>query len=219
MKAPKRNWWWLLAPVLAGLLLILVLAVRYSRQTAAIGHIEKLGGRVLTTHGERDWLLRWTGGRSFGFFQNATLVNLSETTADDSDLVFLKRLGGLERLNLSETNITDKGLKHLGRCTDLKALDLTDTRITGAGLTHLRPLTRLEYLYLQGTQDRRRRLALVDGVETPPALGCLGNGGQSERFRGDQTVPARRRSQAITLSKRNPFYGQTKRGVPDVPLC
>ena len=155
MKASKRNGWWLLAPLFAGLLLIWVLAVRHSRQNAAIGHIENLGGRVLTTHGEPNWLLRWTGGRSFHFFDKATLVNLSETATTDADLVSLEHLNGPQRLNLGETNITGKGLEHLEGCMELKALDLTGTDITGSGLKHLRHLSQLEYLYLQGTDVER----------------------------------------------------------------
>ncbi len=164
MKAPKRNWWWLLIPA-AGLALVFVLAVRHSRQTAAIGHIESLGGRVLTTHGEPDWLLRVTRGRSFPVFQRATLVNLSETGARDDDLASLERLNGLERLNLANTEITDKGLVHLEGLRDLKALDLNGTHVTGAGLEHLRSLTELEYLYLQGTRVGDEDLPALEGFK------------------------------------------------------
>ena len=123
-----------------------------ARQQAAIREIERLGGRVLTTHSEPDWLRRLAGNRTFRVFEKSTVVNLSETAITDAELVHLADLNGLERLNLNETEITDTGLEQLETLTGLKALDLSGTQITGKGLKHLANLTKLEYLYLAGTQ-------------------------------------------------------------------
>lgn len=123
----------------------------HARQNTAIGHIERLGGRVLKTHGEPAWVLWLTGKRSFRIYEKATVVNLSETAITDADLVHLEKLNGLERLNLSETSITDTALVHLQPLTGLKALDLRGTEISGQGLEHLSNLTNLEYLYLSDT--------------------------------------------------------------------
>ena len=152
MKFRKRHLWWLLAPVLLALLLMARQGLVHAQQQTAIRDIERIGGRVLTTHGEPAWLLWLTGNRSFHVFEKATVVNLSETGITDADLGHLAKLNGLERLNLGETEITDTGLEHLERLTGFKALDLSGTPITGKGLERLANLTNLEYLYLAGTQ-------------------------------------------------------------------
>ena len=150
MRFPKRPIWWLMVPALA-LLALAIPALLQVRQQSAIERIERLGGRVLTTHSEPAWLNRLTRGRSRAFFERATVVNLSETEITDRDLAVLETLKGLERLNLSGTEITDQGLLHLANLTTLKALDLTGTRIRGPGLVQLAGLGDLEYLYLGGT--------------------------------------------------------------------
>jgi Leucine Rich repeat len=166
MAVRKRHLWWLLVPVLAGLLLTGFQFSKYDRQRTAIQHIEKLGGRVVTTHGEPGWI-RWViGGRSLRIFEQATVVNLSRTEIDDADLLCLQRLNGLERLNLSGTGITNDGLRNLGGLTDLKALDLSGTRITGQGLDDLRSLAALEYLYLSRTKVGDANLRRLDDLKS-----------------------------------------------------
>jgi Leucine-rich repeat (LRR) protein len=152
MRFRKRHLWWLLAPVLFALLLLARQGFVHAQQQNAVVEIERFGGRVLTTHGEPDWLLWLTGNRAFRMFEKATVVNLSETAITDADLDHMAKLNGLERLNLGETEITDTSMEHLERLTDLKALDLSGTQITGKSLEHLANLTNLEYLYLAGTQ-------------------------------------------------------------------
>ena len=152
MKFRKQRLWWLLVPVMAGLLLAGFQFSLYFRQQAAIQQIEKLGGRVVTTHGDPRWLRWLIGGKSLRIFEQATVVNLSQNKVEDSDLIHLRNLNGLQRLNLNETRITDDGLRHLEELTGLKALDLSGTQITGNGLEHLRGLTALEYLYLSRTK-------------------------------------------------------------------
>lgn len=154
MKLRRRHLWWLLAPVLVALLLAAVQLSLFYRQQTAIQHVEKIGGRVVTTHGEPDWLRRLWGGRSPRVFQEATLVNLSRTNVKDADLRHLQKLRGLQRLNLSGTGITGDGLRHLEVLTGLEALDLSGTRIAGEGLRHLGGLTALKYLYLGDTRIR-----------------------------------------------------------------
>ena len=152
MKFRKRHLWWLLVPVMAGLLSAGFQFSLFYRQQAAIQQIEKLGGRVVTTHGDPRWM-RWLfGGKSLRIFEQATVVNLSQNKVEDVDLIPLRNLNGLQRLNLNDTRITDDGLRHLEGLTGLKALDLSGTQITGNGLEHLRGLTALEYLYLSRTK-------------------------------------------------------------------
>ena len=152
MKFRKKHLWWLLVPVMAGLLLAGFQFSLYFRQQAAVQQIEKLGGRVVTTHGDPRWIRWLIGGKSLRFFEQATVVNLSQNEVEDADLIPLRNLNGLQRLNLNETRITDDGLRHLEELTGLKALDLSGTQITGNGLEHLRGLTALEYLYLSRTK-------------------------------------------------------------------
>lgn len=165
MRIRKRHLGWLLAPVFVVLLLVAIQWFLHIRQQLTIKHIESLGGRVVTTHGEPAWLLRLTGGRSLWIFEKATLVNLSRTKVKDADLLRLQRLSGLQRLNLSETEITDDGLRHLRGLTGLKALDLGGTRITGDGLEHLRNLTALEFLYLRNTEIEDADLHHLKGLK------------------------------------------------------
>ena len=152
MKFRKKHLWWLLVPVMAGLLLASFQFSLYCRQQAAVQQIEKLGGRVVTTHGDPRWMRWLIGGKSLRFFEQSTVVNLSQNEVEDADLIPLRNLNGLQRLNLNETRITDDGLRHLEELTGLKALDLSGTQITGNGLEHLRGLTALEYLYLSQTK-------------------------------------------------------------------
>ena len=152
MKFRKRHLWWLLVPVMAGLLLAGFQFSLFYRQQAAVQQIEKLGGRVVTTHGDPRWIRWLIGGKSLRIFEQATVVNLRQTTIEDADLIPLRNLNGLQRLNLGETGITNDGLQHLSGLTGLKALDLSRTQISGKGLEHLRGLTALEYLYLSRTK-------------------------------------------------------------------
>ena len=152
MKFRKRHLWWLLVPVMAGLLLAGFQFSLFYRQQAAVQQIEKLGGRVVTTHGDPRWIRWLIGGKSLRIFEQATVVNLRQTTVEDADLILLRNLNGLQRLNLGETGITNDGLQHLAGLTGLKALDLSSTQISGKGLEHLRGLTDLEYLYLNRTK-------------------------------------------------------------------
>ena len=152
MKFRKRHLWWLLVPVMAGLLLAGFQFSLFYRQQAAVQQIEKLGGRVVTTHGDPRWIRWLIGGKSLRIFEQATVVNLRQTTIEDADLIPLRNLNGLQRLNLGETGITNDGLQHLSGLTGLKALDLSGTKISGKGLEHLRELTALEYLYLNRTK-------------------------------------------------------------------
>ena len=144
--------WSLLAVTLLLLMGAVVCSIMQARQQTAISRIEQLGGRVLTTQGGPVWLRRLVGNRAMRPFDRATLVNLSETDAEDADLELLTRLRGVERLNLSGTRITDEGLSRVAELHGLKALDLSGTEVTDAGLMHLTRLTELEYLYVDGTR-------------------------------------------------------------------
>ncbi len=164
MKFRKRHLWWLLVPVMAGLLLAGFQFTLFYRQQAAVQQIEKLGGRVVTTHGDPR-LIRWLiGGKSLRIFEQATVVNLRQTAIEDADLILLRNLNGLQRLNLGETGITNDGLQHLAGLTGLKALDLSSTQITGKGLEHLHRLTDLEYLYLSRTKVGDADLRHLQGL-------------------------------------------------------
>ncbi|MCA9071696.1 MAG: hypothetical protein KDA84_22370 [Planctomycetaceae bacterium] len=150
---PLPRWlWWVSVPLLVGLVILGTLASQQARQTRAIEKVEYLGGRVLMTHTDPNWLRRLMGKRTLPLFQNATVVNLSDTQTTDADLMDLKELRGVERINLSGTEITDAGLEYLTVHRDLKALDLTGTPIQGHGLKALSKLTQLEYLYLTNTE-------------------------------------------------------------------
>ncbi len=149
---------------MAGLLLAGFQFSLFYRQQTAVQHIGKLGGRVVTTHGEPDWLRWLIGGKSLRIFEQATVVNLSQNKVEDADLIHLRNLNGLQRLNLNETKITNDGLRELERLTGLKALDLSGTQITGKGLEHLRGLTALEYLYLSRTKVGNAGLRHLKGL-------------------------------------------------------
>jgi hypothetical protein len=164
MKLRRKHLWWLLLPVLVGLLLAGFQFSLYSRQQAAIQQIEKRGGRVVTTHGDPRWIRWLIGGKSLRIFEQATVVNLSQNMVEDVDLMLLRNLNGLQRLNLNETGITDDGLRHLDGFAGLKALDLSGTQITGNGLEHLRGLTALEYLYLSQTKVGDAELHHLSGL-------------------------------------------------------
>ena len=112
MKFRKRHLWWLLVPVMASLLLAGFQFSLFFGQQAAIQQIEKLGGRVVTTHGDPRWIRWLIGGKSLRIFEHATVVNLSQNKVEDADLIHLRNLNGLQRLNLNETRITDDGLQY-----------------------------------------------------------------------------------------------------------
>jgi Leucine-rich repeat (LRR) protein len=170
----KRHLWWLLVPVMAGLLLAGFQFSLFYRQQAAIQQIEKLGGRVVTTHGEPRWIQWLIGGKSLRIFEQATVVNLSQNKVEDADLIHLRNLNGLQRLNLNETRITDDGLRHLEWLTGLKALDLSGTQISGKGLEYLHGLTALEYLYLSQTKVGNADLRHLKGLTSLRHLDVAG---------------------------------------------
>lgn len=174
MKFRKRYLWWLLVPVMAGLLLAGFQFSLFFRQQAAIQQIENLGGRVVTTHGDPRWLRWLIGGKSLRIFEEATVVNLNQNKVKDADLIHLRNLNGLQRLNLNETKITDDGLRHLEWLVGLKAVDLSGTPITGNGLEHLRNLTALEYLYLSQTRVGDADLRHLKGLTSLSHLDVTG---------------------------------------------
>lgn len=70
---------------------------------------------------------------------------------DDSSLVHLKHLSGLQELYLSNTSVTDEGLWQLAALHGLRRLYIYHTAITDAGLLYLSELCELKWLTCSGT--------------------------------------------------------------------
>jgi len=70
---------------------------------------------------------------------------------DDSALVHLAHLNGLQELYLSNTTVSDAGLRRLGSLHGLKRLYIYHTEISDSGLLNLTQLTGLKWLTCSGT--------------------------------------------------------------------
>src|SRR5438270_13642127 len=65
------------------------LGVRYYRQQALIGLVEKAGGSVMTEILAPYWLTHWLGPQQAAVFEEVIGVNLDDTRPTDSDLARL----------------------------------------------------------------------------------------------------------------------------------
>jgi eukaryotic-like serine/threonine-protein kinase len=79
-------------------------------------------------------------------------VDLRNTEAPESDLIYLKALPQLQTLDLHRTALTDAGGKELGALKQLWRLDVSGTALGDATLPCLGSLERLRELYLGQTR-------------------------------------------------------------------
>ncbi len=92
-------------------------------------------------------------------------INLSGAQAvDDSALVKLRELTGLESLILSGTGVTDAGVAQLAGCKALRSLTLSDTNITAVGIAALARLPALRQLFLARTPLDREAVKVVSSL-------------------------------------------------------
>jgi hypothetical protein len=92
------------------------------------------------------------------------LLDLSNTQVTDAGVLHLARLDRLEHLWLWGTGVTDAGLAIVGRMPRLKLLGLGNTRITDAGLAGLSALMQLRVLQLVGTDVAGHGLEHLHGL-------------------------------------------------------
>ncbi len=121
---------------LAGILLIAaaLAGCKHTTDQKAAAAVERLNGKVKFAGQAAD--------------RAVVEVDLSRTSATDSDLERLASLAQLQTLNLSGTATTDRGLKVLRNIPSLKKLNLNLTKISDSGLAYLVDLPALEELYL-----------------------------------------------------------------------
>jgi hypothetical protein len=130
----------------------LLVGIPAYRQQSAIGEIKRLGGQIETRPRGPKWMRDAMGEERMQPFDDVVEVKLRDTRANDAALVYVGRLGGLQRLWLANTRLTDAGLVHLTGLTRLEELSLAQTDVIDNGLIQLRELTKLRWLYLGSTQ-------------------------------------------------------------------
>jgi Leucine-rich repeat (LRR) protein len=153
-------------------------------QREAVAAIKNAGGNV-----SYNW--EWSNGKSISagrpcgpkwlvnligvdYFGHVTAVGLFHPI-NDTVLVHVGRLTGLQQLHLSGTSISAGGLAHLKGLTDLWSLTIQSTPVTDAGLAHLIELTNLSVLYLDDTQVTDAELVHLKALTKLSYLSLWGN--------------------------------------------
>ncbi|MCE5267101.1 MAG: hypothetical protein LLG00_04370 [Planctomycetaceae bacterium] len=120
--------------------------------------IKKAGGGVAA---ERTLLGRLLRDDSFVEIEG---VFLEATRHTDDAMIYLERLGQLDRLYLGKSDVSDAGLVHLRGLKRLRLLWLNDTGITNAGLRNVGELHQLKFLRLDGTKCTDAGLLHIRGL-------------------------------------------------------
>ena len=85
-------------------------------------------------------------------FPKLTEIDLSGTTAKNTDLEWLEGLTSVTKLRLHQTNVNDGGMRYIGQfLPNLEELDLGQTLVTDGGLSDLKGLKKLRKLSLRGS--------------------------------------------------------------------
>ncbi len=79
-----------------------------------------------------------TGVQQLSGFSSLRGFNLNYSSCDDTALVHVGKLTGLERLGLWKTPITDNSIEPLSKLKQLRILDIRGTKITPEGVEQLR---------------------------------------------------------------------------------
>jgi hypothetical protein len=166
----RRRWIPLSLRMFAVLLALLTAASALSigvpawRQYRAIREVERLGGSVQTNPNGPKWMRDQLGDDTMRVFDQAIMVRLDGTRADDATLRQIACLTELRILNLGNTRVTDAGLEHLKELDNVRFMGLAETAVTNAGLAHLKRPNRLIVLDLTKTQVKSLPRALVKGL-------------------------------------------------------
>ena len=194
-KRPKKHW--ARFSLRTVLLLLTVFAVwlglharRAQNQRAAVKMIQQKGGLVQYDHQFRgdvfledaepsapEWMRRLVGD---DFFMNVVVVRLSNTTAENTDLILLSRLKHLKHLYLAETDVTGECLEILARLSQLESLGLDGTQVDDEAMTLITEFPNMRWLGVQGTsitdkslQDigalQRLEFLFIDGTDVTDA--------------------------------------------------
>lgn len=148
---PRPLWIGLLAVALVVIAIGLQIGVPAYQQNKAIQEIEQIGGKLEMRPRGPEWLRSRIGDERMKAFDEAFAVELQGIKVAESDLIWLNRLRGLQRLDLWASGVSDAGMVHLSRLTSLRWLDLDDTKISDAGLKHVQRLSNLEHLSIRAT--------------------------------------------------------------------
>jgi hypothetical protein len=164
---------------------VLIVALRYSREEAARIEILKSGGLVEDEFRGPRWLVDLTEKRFPNICSSIVAVDFEDKRVADRDLRCLALLPRLERLYLAETRVTGAGLAGVRvaslldlshtdvddtalryvRGMPLESLYLTGTSVTDAGVAQLRGLTSLRRLSLSRTRVTKRCLESLAGMK------------------------------------------------------
>jgi hypothetical protein len=151
VRLPRPLWIGLVTLLLIVMSVGLRLGLPIYRQHAAVRAIQRLGRDVTLRTRCPQWLRDRVGEERANLFDEVVEVDLGETAADDSMLVHVGQLRGLQTLFLNHTKVTDTGLAHLTSLTGLQSLYLGDTAVTDRGIAHLEGLAGLQELSLTRT--------------------------------------------------------------------
>jgi len=174
-EAPKhirRRWYQFGLGTMLGLMTLLAVwlgwhANRAHRQLVVAERVVALGGLVLydfqlardsmgryifeptATSSYPSWFIRLAG---LDFPHRLILVDLSDSSASDEDLLWIGKVTSIENLNLNRTKISSEGLRHLTGLSNLQLLGLAQTEIDDRGVEHLACHGKLWSLMLDETK-------------------------------------------------------------------
>lgn len=121
------------------------------------------------------WLTRIGGSAETGKAGEIVAVKLAGTWVNDSELLDLAALPGLERLDLSHTRISDEGLLYLRRAKRIRELNLLYAeQITDQGMNAIKLWTELRSLNVRGTRIGDGTMAVVSGLPQIQSLDVSG---------------------------------------------
>lgn len=112
-----------------------------------------------------EWIARLGGKVETGPSGEIVAVKLAGSWVNDSELLDLAALPGLERLDLSHTRISDEGLLYLRPARRIRELNLLYAeQITDQGMNAIKLWKELRHLNVRGTRSGDGTMAVAGGL-------------------------------------------------------
>ncbi len=122
-----------------------------------------------------EWIARLGGSVETGRTGEIVAVKLAGTWVNDSELLDLAALPGLERLDLSHTRISDEGLLYLRPAKRIRELNLLYAeQITDQGMNAIKQWSDLRRLNVRGTRIGDGTMAVASGLPQIESLDVTG---------------------------------------------
>ena len=121
----------------------------YAAQQRGIEELSKLGARIVTRPGGRDWVRDRFGKDRF---RDVVSVQLSGTQFHDEHLKLMESFINLQSLKIYNTNMTGCGLQDIDQLRQLRALRIANALLSDEFLAYVASHVELEDLWINSTE-------------------------------------------------------------------